>query len=68
MAPNSRTRTVVEALERTLVDFIHEYGITHDEYRTATELIVAEVHAGEGSLLFDVFLEAAARLAAPWGR
>lgn len=60
MAPNSRTRTVVEALERTLVDFIHEYGITHDEYRTATELIVAEVQAGEGSLLFDVFLEAAA--------
>src|SRR5271166_648883 len=51
---NERVRAVIEDLERTLIGFIH------DEYRAATDLIVAEVQAGEGSLLFDVFLEAAA--------
>jgi catechol 1,2-dioxygenase len=55
-----RVPTVVEDLERTLVEFIFKHRITHDEYRAATGLIVAEVQAGEGSLLFDVFLEAAA--------
>ncbi|WP_445183277.1 dioxygenase family protein [Pseudonocardia sp. Cha107L01] len=57
---NDRVLTVVEELERTLVEFIRTHRITHAEYRSATDLLVAEVQAGEGSLLFDVFLEAAA--------
>lgn len=57
---NDRVRTVVEDLELTLLEFIRKHGITHEEYRAATDLIIAEVQAGEGSLLFDVFLEAAA--------
>lgn len=56
---NERVATVVEDLERLLADFIRKHGITHDEYRAATDLILSEVRAGEGSLLFDVFLEAA---------
>lgn len=57
---NDRVLAVVEDLERTLLGFIRKHQITHDEYRVATDLIVAEVQAGEASLLFDVFLEAAA--------
>lgn len=57
---NDRVVAVVEELERTLVDFIRKHRITHEEYRAATDVIVAEVQAGEASLLFDVFLEAAA--------
>lgn len=57
---DDRVLTVVEDLERTLVEFIRKHRITHAEYRTATDTILAEVRAGEGSLLFDVFLEAAA--------
>ena len=55
-----RVRSLVEDLERTLVAFIRTHRVTHAEYRAATDLIVAEVQAGEASLLFDVFLEAAA--------
>jgi catechol 1,2-dioxygenase len=55
---NDRVKTVVEDLERTLLDFVRKHRITHSEYRAATELIIAEVRAGEESLLFDVFLEA----------
>lgn len=55
-----RIITVVEDLERTLVEFIRKHGITHAEYRAATNLIIAEVNAGEESLLFDVFFEAEA--------
>jgi len=57
---NDRVLAVVEDLERTLVEFIRKHHVTHDEYRAATDVIVAEVLAGEASLLFDVFLEAAA--------
>jgi catechol 1,2-dioxygenase len=57
---NDRVLTVMEDLERTLVEFIRKHAVTHAEYRAATDLIVAEVQAGEASLLFDVFLEAAA--------
>ena len=57
---NERVKSVIEDLERTLIDFIRRHGITHEEYRAVTNLIVAEVQAGEASLLFDVFLEAAA--------
>ena len=65
---NERTVNVVEDLERVLLDFIHKHGITHDEYRAATDLVVSEIKAGEGSLLFDVFLEAAATDVANTGR
>lgn len=57
---NDRVRAVVEDLERMLVEFIRKHRITHAEYRAATDVIIAGVQAGEGSLLFDVFLEAAA--------
>ena len=58
--PNERVLAVISDLERTLVEFIRKHRITHEEYRQATDLIIAEVRAGEESLLFDVFLEAAA--------
>jgi catechol 1,2-dioxygenase len=58
--PNDRIRTVVEDLEQTLLEFIRKHRITHAEYRAATDIIIAEVKAGEESLLFDVFLEAEA--------
>lgn len=57
---NERVIAVVEALERTLLEFIRKYQITHEEYRAATRLIIDEVKAGEESLLFDVFFEAEA--------
>ncbi|MBO4256206.1 dioxygenase family protein [Streptomyces griseorubiginosus] len=57
---DDRVVTLVEDLERTLLDFIRKHHVTHDEYRAATDLIIAEVQAGEASLLFDVFFEAAA--------
>lgn len=55
---NQRIKTVVEDLERTLLEFVRKHNITHSEYRAATDLVLAEVAAGEGSMLFDVFLEA----------
>ncbi|MFZ2238229.1 MAG: dioxygenase [Gordonia amarae] len=57
---NQRVIEVVEDLERLMLDFVRKHRITHAEYRAATDLIVAEVKAGEESLLFDVFLEAEA--------
>jgi catechol 1,2-dioxygenase len=55
-----RTRTVLEDLERTLQQFMRKHGITHDEYRRATDILVDSVKAGEETLLYDVFLEAGA--------
>jgi catechol 1,2-dioxygenase len=55
-----RARIILEDLERTLLHFIRKHKITHDEYRCATDSLVASVKAGEGSLLYDVFVEAAA--------
>jgi catechol 1,2-dioxygenase len=55
---NDRVRTVVNDLERTLRAFIREHGITHAEYRAATDAIVAGVEAGERTMMFDAFLEA----------
>ena len=54
-----RTRMVLEDLENTLIQFIREHRITPDEYRRATDALVASVKAGEESLLYDVFFEAA---------
>ncbi|MET7736757.1 dioxygenase [Streptomyces sp. NPDC005402] len=57
---NSRFVEVVEDLERTLLDFIRKHGVTHSEYRQATDLIIDSIKAGEESLLLDVFFEAGA--------
>jgi catechol 1,2-dioxygenase len=56
---DNRARAVVEDLQRMLTEFIRSQAITPAEYRQATDLIVASVTAGEQSMLFDVFLEAA---------
>jgi len=55
-----RAQVLLEDLEKVLQDFIHKHRVTHDEYRVATEVLVETVRAGEESMLFDVFLEAAA--------
>jgi catechol 1,2-dioxygenase len=55
-----RTRTILEDLEQTLLQFMRKHKITHDEYRRATDILVGTVKAGEGSLLYDVFFEAEA--------
>ena len=57
---SDRTRIILEDLEQTLLQFIRKHNVTHDEYRLATDTLVASVKAGETSQLFDVFLEAAA--------
>ena len=44
-----RTRILLEDLEQTLLRFIRKHEITHDEYRCATDHLVATVKAGEGS-------------------
>ena len=54
-----RVRIVLEDLEQTLLEFIHKHRITHEEYRRASDTLVGSVKAGEESLLFDVFVEAA---------
>ena len=55
-----RARTILEDLEQTLLEFMRKHKITHDEYRCATDVLVATVKAGEESLLYDVFFEAQA--------
>jgi catechol 1,2-dioxygenase len=56
---NERARNILEDLEQTLLQFVRKHKITHDEYRCATEILVDSVKAGEESLLYDVFVEAA---------
>jgi catechol 1,2-dioxygenase len=56
----NRARIILEDLEQTLLEFMRKHKITHDEYRCATDVIVATVKAGEVSLLYDVFFEAQA--------
>jgi catechol 1,2-dioxygenase len=56
---DNRLRTILEDLELTLLEFLHKHKINHDEYRKATELLVATVKEGEESLLTDIFFEAA---------
>ncbi|WP_395674972.1 hypothetical protein [Inquilinus sp.] len=58
--PEDRIRTVLEDLERVLLRFMRHHGISHQEYRRATGLLLASIRAGEGSLLLDIFLEAQA--------
>jgi hypothetical protein len=56
---SERVRFILEDLEQTQLQFIRKHKITQDEYRCATDTLVGSVAAGEGSLLYDVFLEAA---------
>ena len=56
---NERARNILEDLEQTLLQFVRKHKITHDQYRCATEILVGSVKAGEESLLYDVFVEAA---------
>jgi catechol 1,2-dioxygenase len=55
-----RTRAILQDLEHTLLRFMRKHGITHEEFRRATDILVGTVKAGEESLLYDVFLEAQA--------
>lgn len=57
---NERLKKILLDLEKTILEFMHKHSINHDEYRKATNLIVASVKEGEESLLPDVFFEAAA--------
>src|SRR5580765_7552301 len=57
---NERARYILRDLEQTLLQFVQKHKITHNEYRCATEILVGSVKAGEESLLYDVFIEAAA--------
>ncbi len=53
-------KAVIEAFEQTVLAFMREHRITHDQYRLVTDMIISSVKAGEESLLFDVFFEAEA--------
>lgn len=55
-----RTRTILEDLENTLLQFMRRHRVTHEEYRCATDILVGSAKAGEESMLYDVFLEAEA--------
>jgi len=55
---DSRTREILEDLEQVLLAFMRKHGITHEQYRVATQILVDTVKKGEESLLYDVFLEA----------
>jgi catechol 1,2-dioxygenase len=57
---NQRLLDVVEDIERTILELIRKHRITHEDYRAATDLVIASIKEGEESLLFDVFFEAAA--------
>ena len=53
-----RVKTVLEDLEKTLLEFMRKHNITHEEYRMATDVLLETVKAGEESLLYDIFFEA----------
>jgi catechol 1,2-dioxygenase len=55
---DGRLESVFQDLERTLIEFVRRHEVTHDEYRIATSTILEAVRQGEGSMIFDVFLEA----------
>jgi catechol 1,2-dioxygenase len=65
---NQRLLEVVEDIERTLLELFRKHQVTHEEYRAATDLLVASIKEGEESLLFDVLFEAAATDATNVGR
>jgi len=41
-----RTVNILEDLEQTVLQFMRKHEITHDEYRRATDILVATVKAG----------------------
>lgn len=57
---NARTKALIEDLIGTAIQWIRANGITHEDYRRATDLVIASIKSGEESLLFDVFFEAEA--------
>ena len=60
MSRVERARYLVEEFERAAIDFIQKHKVSHDEFRVATTLLLDSIKSGEESLLFDVFLAAAA--------
>ena len=40
---NQRVLEVVEDIERTLLELFRKHQVTHDEYRAATDLIIASI-------------------------
>ncbi|MDQ1689962.1 MAG: catechol 1,2-dioxygenase [Pseudonocardiales bacterium] len=65
---NQRLLEVVEDIERTMLELIRKHQVTHEEYRAATDLLIASINGGEESLLLDVFFEAEAADVANIGR
>jgi catechol 1,2-dioxygenase len=65
---NQRLLEVVGDVERTLLELFRKHRVTHDEYRAATDLVIASIREGEETLLFDVFFEAEATDAINVGR
>ena len=53
-----RLVTIINDLEKTLLDFVQRHQITHHEYRVATDVLVAGAQAGHGAILLDILLEA----------
>ena len=53
-----RLQTTFEDLVDTLRMFIRRHRITSEEFRLATQTIVDSIEAGEGTMIFDTFLEA----------
>ena len=55
-----RERYLIESLEKLVLGWMIENEVTHEEYRAATDLVIASVQQGEFSLLFDILFEAQA--------
>lgn len=55
---DARLQTTFEDLIDTLRTFIRRNRITSEEFRLATQTIVDSIEAGEGTMIFDTFLEA----------
>lgn len=58
VSSNTRTKDLLEDLERILLAFMRKHRVTHEQYRAATQLLIASIKNGEESLLPDVFFEA----------
>lgn len=55
-----RERYLIESLEKLVLDWMIDNKVTHEEYRAATDLVIASIQQGEFSLLFDILFEAQA--------
>lgn len=56
----ARSKTLIESLIATNIAWMRANRITHEDYRLATDTLIASIRHGEESLLLDVFLEAEA--------